>query len=255
MKKTLKDIVTPPLLEAYIKTKPQNEWNQFTKNSTRRDQVHKALRSDQGSVCAYCEIDLIPATSTGSADFRVEHFHPKSDKTTTRNWGLEWNNLMAVCHGGSRKDVVDAKARHTKPYTCDVPKANNIWDDVILNPLNLKSGPCLFKFDRSTGAISVDVSNCAQSIIDPARVQTTIDKLNLDSPRLQNMRRVALNTINESFTKYVNSGISDEHTRAALARIFMRRDKNNNWQPFFSAIRGYLGDAAEDQLKADSFEG
>ncbi|QDG58882.1 retron system putative HNH endonuclease [Pseudomonas sp. NIBRBAC000502773] len=151
MKKTLKDSVTPPLLEAYINTKPQNEWNQFTKNSARRDQIHKALRSDQGSVCAYCEIDLIPANSKGSADFRVEHFHPKSDKTTTRNWGLEWNNLLAVCHGGSRKDVVDAKARHTKPYTCDVPKANNIWDDVILNPLNLKSGPCLFKFDRSTG--------------------------------------------------------------------------------------------------------
>jgi uncharacterized protein (TIGR02646 family) len=146
----------PSVLQQYATRNPGHSWSQFRKDRARCLSVQQQLLSDQGGLCAYCEIDLKGASGNAQADLRVEHFHPKSDTLAAHNWHLDWQNLLAVCHGGSRQDIVDAAERYTSPdHSCDVPKADHDWDVQILNPLLLPAFPSLFRYDRSTG-----VANC-----------------------------------------------------------------------------------------------
>lgn len=85
----------PHLLANYVQANSTNTWEQCVRSPTRRDAIQKEIRLNQGGLCAYCEIDLKPADANGHADFRVEHFHPKSD-TTTHNWHLDWQNLSRL---------------------------------------------------------------------------------------------------------------------------------------------------------------
>lgn len=254
MKKTPKSAI-PPRLNTYLTATPNNTWEQFTEKKGRRIAVQTVLKGDQGGLCAYCEINMKARDSTGDADFRVEHFHPKSDASTPHNWHLDWQNLLAVCHGGSSKDVVEATTRFTTLHSCDVPKENHVWDNVILNPLHIPANPCLFKFDRSTGAMGVNEQRCAQVNIDLIKAQATIDNLQLDSSRLRNLRKPVMDVLNAKLISLVNSGVSLVKAREALAITLLKKDAQHHWPPFFSAIRHYLGDAAEQQLQAIGYDG
>ncbi|MGO3408549.1 hypothetical protein [Marinomonas sp.] len=72
------------------------------------------------------------------------------DNTPSRNWHLDWQNLLGCCHGGSQRNVVDASQRFTSPESsCDVPKGEKNLDDVILNPLHIPAFPKFFTSIRS----------------------------------------------------------------------------------------------------------
>lgn len=254
MKKTPKTAI-PPKLKTYIAATPDNTWEQFTDREGRRKEVQKALMADQSGLCAYCEINMKAKDASGDADFRVEHFHPKSDISTPHNWNLDWQNLLAVCHGGSSKTVVEAATRFTALHSCDVPKADNIWDTVILNPLNIPAYPALFKFDRSTGSMSINEPNCVEATIDPLKAKATIDNLQLDGSRLRNLRKPVMEALNARLIALVNSGVPLIDARQTLAKTVLKKDDQEHWPPFFSAIRHYLGNAAEQQLQALNYDG
>lgn len=246
----------PPELRNYVAQHPANSWDQFKAVRRRRSSVQQQLLSDQGGLCAYCEIDLKAAAGIAQADLRVEHFHPKSDLGGGHNWHLDWTNLLAVCHGGSRGDIVDAAERHTSPdHSCDIPKGGEDWDAVILTPLELPSYPCLFRFDRSSGGMRVDQENCRAVAIDADKAQATVDNLRLDSTRLRDLRKPVLDKLNQQLQLLLRSGIPIDEARTRLARVMLSKNANHHWPAFFSAIRHYLGDAAERQLRADGYLG
>jgi uncharacterized protein (TIGR02646 family) len=247
----------PERLKAYREARPDNSWEQFNQKDARKREVQERLIEDQGGLCAYCEVDLKPGVDEQLADLRVEHFHPKSDRTTGKNWHLEWSNLLACCHAGSQKGVVDADERYTSPdhHSCDVPKGQHNWDEDIINPLHLPAFPPIFKYQRSNGSIQVDPPNCQQAGLDPTKAQATIDKLRLDAERLRNLRQGELNRINELMISEVAKGLSVAEARQRLAKALLRKDGNNRWPKFFSAIRSYLGSAAEEQLGATKYDG
>jgi uncharacterized protein (TIGR02646 family) len=254
MKKVQKGI-EPDKLEKYRLARPTNTWDQCARNKNRRDQIQQQLRLDQGGLCAYCEIDLKPKNALEAADFRVEHFHPKSDTSTPHNWHLDWQNLLACCHGGSRSDIVDAGNRFSSPHSCDVPKGENNWDNVIFNPLYLPPSPSLFRFNRADGAISVNTANCNQAGLGVDRAQATIDNLNLDAVRLRNLRKPVLDRLNLQLRAMIVSGEDINQARTRLAQALLKKDNDGNWPAFFSAIRDYLGEAAERQLIAINYNG
>lgn len=254
MKKTPKSPI-PPSLSTYVAATPNNTWEQFTAKKGRRKAVQAVLKADQGGLCAYCEINMKEKDSSGDADFRVEHFHPKSDIPAHTNWHLDWQNLLAVCHGGSSKTVVESAIRFTAQHSCDVPKANNIWDAIILNPLNIPAYPSLFKFDRSTGSMAINGPHCTQANIDPIKAKATIDNLQLDSSRLRRLRKLALGVMNAKLIALVQSGVPLIDARQAMATALLKKDALRHWPPFFSAIRYYLGNAAEQQLQALGYDG
>lgn len=254
MKKVQKG-TEPEKLKQYRQSNLSNTWKQCTEDFARKKQIHDKLKLDQGGLCAYCEIDLKPANNADTADFRVEHFHPKED-SSTYNWNLDWQNLLACCHGGSRNDVVDAADRHTSPdHSCDVPKDNKVLDDIILNPLNLPAYPCLFKFNRVDGSISVNIARCQQAGVDEEKAQATINKLRLDARRLRDLRKPILEELNDQLRDMVRVGYTPQNARMRLAKAMLKKNDGGHWPAFFSSIRDYLGDAAEQQLNDIEYNG
>ncbi len=249
----------PNGLLSYRQQNPNNDWDQLRRRKPYYQQVKQQLRADQGGLCAYCEIDLKQASHASEQDdFRVEHFHPKSDKMTGHNWSLDWNNLLGCCHGGSRKDVPEASARFTSPdHSCDVPKANHDWDNDILNPLRLPAFPAVFSFARSNGAMSVHATHCQSAGVDVNKAQQTIDLLHLDaeSGRLRRLRKATLDAINSQLQRELANGVSLEDATTKLAQSLLHQNVAGHWPAFFSAIRSYLGKVAEEQLKAINYQG
>lgn len=240
----------PLLLKGFREGKPNFSWDKCKSNTQRRNQIQDALRNDQGSICAYCEIDLKKRdVDTEDSDFQVEHFHPKSDNQDEHNWALDWNNMLACCLGGKNKNVVDSENRHTNPnLRCGAIKDNNNWDDIILNPLNIPNSVVLFKFERTTGEISVNEEQCTKEKVNIEKAEATIDKLNLKCELLNRLRRERLTHANETMQKLVKQGMTPEDARQKLAKAIIKKDGEGAWPRFFSALRYYLGSAAEQQL-------
>lgn len=255
MKKVSKGI-EPPLLANYRDINPDNEWEQFTSKKYRRNQTQVQIKADQGGLCAYCEIDLVEKIEDELDDFRVEHFHPKSDGTVPHNWHLDWQNLLGCCHGGSQRNVVDASYRFTSPdVSCDVPKGSQNLDNVILNPLHIPAFPKLFSCERTTGEFSVDSENCEQANISVEKAQNTIVELNLDTERLRRFRREILNKLNDDVRRLVSQGFSIGEAQKRLAEVNLKKNTNGHWPKFFTSIRSYLGSTAERQLLSIHYDG
>ena len=254
MKKILKG-EEPPQLASYRIGKPKFSWQKCKKNSVRRNEIQDYLRRDQGGLCAYCEIDLLKReVDVEESDFQVEHFHPKSDNSSEHNWGLDWDNMLACCLGGKSKKVVDATDRHTNPnLRCGAIKDDFDWDNVILNPLNLSHKPLLFSFERTTGKMRVNQSNCNQAGVDIAKAQATIDNLNLECELLNRLRKDRLTYANKTLQGLMLGGMEIIDARNKLALAMIKKDENECWPKFFSALRCYLGDAAEERLVAEGY--
>ncbi len=214
------------------------------------------LKANQGGICAYCEIDLKEKDSQGEADFRVEHFHPKSDDTTSHNWHLDWQNLLGCCHGGSQRNVTDAGTRFTSPdNSCDVPKDNKNFDGIILNPLQLPAFPALFSCNRSSGELTVNANSCARAGIASEQAQNTITELRLNATRLTRLRKAALDHLNTQMRLRLQTGIDIGMARQQLAQAQLRKDGKQHWPAFFSSIRSYLGHEAEQHLLQSGYVG
>jgi len=209
MKTCLKGAV-PILLEQYQIDNPSADWEQF-KNECQQGykDVQDQLYLDQGNLCCYCEIDTKQGLGVGNDDFRVEHFHPKSNKSeksnidnASRNWALDWQNMLGCCHGGSINTVIDNETRFVPKHAerhSDVLKGNLIWDDEILNPLKIPAFPILFQANRRDGSLSVHEDNCHDAEVDIVRANNCLhpEKLNLNSAHLNSLRKATLDALNE----------------------------------------------------------
>lgn len=256
MKKVTKG-VEPHRLETFKAAKPQNSWEQFTSDKNRKVCVQERLKSDQSGLCAYCEINLLEKDAAGDADFRVEHFHPKSDTSTGHNWHLDWRNLLGCCHGGSQSKVTSSTTRFTSPdHSCDVPKGDKNLDGIILNPLtDVPAYPSIFKCDRTSGKLTAHSENCISANIPGAKVQQTIDELRLDAERLNRFRRTVLNKLNSDLQVLIQSGLTLPQAQSRLSQIYLRKDHNQHWPAFFTSIRSYLGTKADEHLRTINYTG
>ncbi|ESS67029.1 hypothetical protein MGMO_173c00080 [Methyloglobulus morosus KoM1] len=261
MKTCLKGKI-PNLLTQYQSNNPDANWEQF-KNECQQGyrDVQSQLRQDQGNLCCYCEIETRQAFGIGKDDFRVEHFHPKSDivkSGASRNWGLDWRNMLGCCHGGSERYVTDAQERYISINAqrhSDTLKGEFILDDEILNPLTIPPFPILFKANRRDGSFSVLEDNCrnADVSIDKANGCLAADKLNLNSEKLKELRKKAMDALNEQIQEEVSRGLSIEQAMSNVTKAQLRKNAQQYWPAFFTTIRSYLG--AENFLQSIQYSG
>lgn len=277
MKRIRKSSTSPTSLANYIQQvlpgSPDDTWTSFCdKSSTDKRDVQKQLFKEQRGLCAYCEINIEPqilrqnSPCTGTADFRVEHFHPQSD-TATRSprgcsWGLDWHNMLACCLGGDDASVSEA-SRFCKGGNrhCDVPKRNKRLDGIILNPLtDVPPFPSLF--DDRPGANSADEiilvpnkdrcdsvsANCY------VKAQNTIRELNLTCTPLNRFRHATLERIDKRIAELMKAGKNyDKALESVMCEVF--DDSSPTWPPFFTTIRAHYGIAAEKRLKEINYQG
>lgn len=251
MKRIRKSAIMPQKLANFVKQRPAANWEQFRDKPGRYKELAQYLRLDQHNLCAYCEIDLLESNDTKTLDdFRVEHFHPKSPHQPPPNWALDWGNLLACCHGGSQQDVADPERFTAPDFCCDVPKDDFDWTAEILNPLiDIPAFPCLFKYDEANGAMALDKETCPTEL--HAKAQTSIDWLCLNAPRLLRMREGVLMGLNDQITMLLENGDTPAMAAATVAQAVFA----DPWPRFFTAVRWYLGRAAEEQLQRMGYEG
>lgn len=277
MKRILKSSATPVGLANYIGQvqpgSPDDNWKSFCDNSsTDKRDVQIQLYKDQHGLCAYCEINIEPQIlrqdfpCTGTADFRVEHFHPQSD-TATRSpsgcsWGLDWNNMLACCSGGDDPEVFDKdRFCNKKSHHCDAPKQKKVLDGIILNPLtDIPPFPSLFD-EKTTGTnadettLEPNKARCdsvSQNCYDKAK--NSIRELNLNCGPLNRFRHASLQQIDKRIAKIMQT-IADYDKALELAMCEVFDDSSPTWPPFFTTIRAHYGIAAEKRLKEINYQG
>ena len=101
---------------------PEEAYKKLNKDSQLKEKVKKSLINEQGKLCAYC-MCRIPRSDVDVkiAPITIEHFIPRNPEDGRDvGQGLDYNNLLAVCHGirgtkGTRK---------IKDLTCDAHREN-----------------------------------------------------------------------------------------------------------------------------------
>lgn len=187
--------VRPDCMEPhFLKENGIEDWDQL--RAAWAGKLYKEVKSilveNQHRICAYCESPL----SCRDDDIRVEHFHPKSDKNA--NWGLDWDNIMAVCCKDAmedgRCDVGKQRVQQGTVKVDGVPAVAAI-EGYILNPYEMPQAN-LFLFSQESGKLDPNCSACGKAYVRGNKfgsvvelVDRTISVLNLNCDRLCRVRR------------------------------------------------------------------
>jgi uncharacterized protein (TIGR02646 family) len=205
----------PNALTNYESRLPNETWKNFKNFNAGEDasSLKKKLFDEQYDLCAYCEVDL----SLGDPDSpkeddtlennrRVEHFKSKSGWKVGDpgiNWGLDWDNVIAVCVGGTDyRNMIDYSMPENK--SCDSFKEhlesqsqsiNKDWHGNVLFPVYLPYSHQLFVLNKATGELKVNEEYCSKlSFIKNNQPSTadlvnkTIISFNLNCERLNKAR-------------------------------------------------------------------
>ncbi|WP_163370119.1 retron Ec78 anti-phage system effector HNH endonuclease PtuB [Endozoicomonas acroporae] len=258
MKKISKS-AEPDALTEFRQQHPDAQWREFRDNGPYAN-IKQTIFEDQGHLCAFCEVEL-PADRPSHQ--RVEHFHPKSDQSNpAHNWALDWNNMIGVCMGGSKQnsyptpDNLSCDAH--KDYLINTRKLSEACEGYVLNPLRIINTPCLFKFDKRTCELSPDPEACArladvdnqyESLVQ--LVEETIRILNLNCARLVDDRKKVFYHYERLLKQARSKGLNPRQYKAKLAEQWFR----SRWPSFFTTRRILLGQAAEEWLAGQEYQG
>ncbi|MFZ2450592.1 MAG: retron Ec78 anti-phage system effector HNH endonuclease PtuB [Methylovulum miyakonense] len=235
----------PNALTTYAVSYPNNDWD----NDFRNDQngiTYKTIKnlifSDQGYLCAYCETQISNNTPNKQ---RVEHFHPKSDKSNSAiNWSLDWNNVIGVCLGGEDAD----RSKHVLPanLSCDAYKNHLVnknklptaCEGHLINPLQMLAFPCLFTLNRGTGELKPNIEKCMQVVFEDNQYPTTVELIektieyfNLNCDRLNQDRVAVIRQYNKEVKKARLR--NDKNCFSKLASQWFQ----NQWPSYFTTRR------------------
>lgn len=256
--KTIAKSTIPKSLSDYLAKNPRGKWNSIKEErSLGGDVAYKDIRAklfeDQGGICAYCETKLNDA---GNDRFRVEHFHPKSDNSSLRNWHLDWGNLLCTCNGGiSQKSLYQLP----KNLSCDAVKKDTVYDGHILDPLQIKPFPAVFSIDMVSGKLKANDDYCNkwkkvynnQFSTTRELIENTISKLNLNCDRLCRERLIIIFHIEKLKAKYRLNKIPSALALTTITKHFF----DKHWPAYFTTIRLSLGKYAEEYLSKTNYSG
>lgn len=282
--KRCKKLPEPASLETYRQAQPQGTWENmrddpFYGGQEAYREIKSRLVRGQRCLCAYCEIKIAENTDEESIRERthlqrIEHFHPKADRDSSKNWALKWSNLWAVCQGGSKNlpgDTTHYLLPLPENLSCDAFKDHQIdggrlsknpegW---ILAPDEIPAFPLLFGFSPA-GVPEPNLENCETVVLtknnhsDTATmVSETIKHLNLGCTRLSNARRIVKAQLEKKIerARKKSPGVAPQEVLFLLAQRLFSSNTDSPWSHFFSLIRWRLGDVAEQHLRSIGYEG
>lgn len=215
-------LAEPATLATYRQAQPQASWDEMRNDPFHEGQqayldIKQSLIKGQRGLCAYCEVKITENLALETIDARrheqrVEHFHPKEDRSGVRNWALHWPNLWIVCLGGSQAppqgfplDLKSYMPPLPENLSCDAFKDHQIKsgklpahpEGWLLAPDDVPAFPLLFRF-APDGTPEADPEKCAALSLpnhhyaDTATlVAKTIEHLNLGCTRLKRSRSIA----------------------------------------------------------------
>lgn len=216
-------------------------WERFS-GTDAHGRLLDALQSLQHSLCAYCEIELVPD------DRQVEHVVPKGSATGASRT-FDPGNLVACCLGGTNRRLAVAGyvgARFWDPpaeyQSCGQAKGDAAIPDFV-DPRTMPADPPIIRV-ASNGKIRPDREGCARAGVDLDRVRRTIRVLNLNSHRLQAARKVRWDALEDVWSPDADDGAA----LVEAARDELLPDAAGRLRAFFTTGRWFFGSAGERVL-------
>ncbi len=82
----------------------------------------------------------------------------------------------------------------------------------------------------------------------------TITELNLNAPRLKRLRKAVIEVLQEQVAELTGQGVPVEEAMDQLARELLTPNSDNNYLAFFTTMRWFLGEAAENLLREREYK-
>lgn len=177
-----------------------------------RENLKKALLSEQGFLCCYCGDRILCDNHT-----IIEHLKPKGIPEYSC-LQLDYMNLLCSCDGGEAERRGKSK-REKKlfPSHCDDKKNNN---ELPLTPLDIHIEDC-FSYDED-GHI---YGNCKEA-------KDAIEVLNLDCSTIVNRRKAAIGA-------YIGLKLTSAEWTATIERL-STRNQSGFFEPYCFAVIYYI---------------
>ena len=226
---------------ASAQTGARARWRSYRRNRPRYAQLLQNLTDLQHGLCGYCEIDLM------ENDRQVEHVIPLSHPAKGEARALDAANLIACCGGGAADDpeVRGDPERVSVPSrtgtSCGQAKGGCINPDFV-DPRTLPALPSLTRV-RADGLIHADEEACARAGIAARRVETTLDVLRLNVPRLRRARANIWRALDNIWAAH--RGDSRAMTGGAHRALM---PANGRLPKFFTTRRSWFAPAGETVL-------
>lgn len=202
---------------------PNEAYKRLNNNPQLKRKVKRALVKEQGKLCAYCmcriprndvEVKITPIT--------IEHFIPR-DPEDGRDvgQGLDYNNLLAVCHGNR-----GAKGtREIKDLTCDAHRGNTEFKKI--NPCRAETLQSIFY--TLDGKIDATDTEVKKDLVDTLN-------LNCSTAPLVAERKAALEGLIEELGK-----LEEEKIIPYCEEILERfQNEENERTPYVGILIWYL---------------
>lgn len=209
--KYIRKIQEPPEFKNW-KEQANSDWQPYFRNLAGKPKeiLIKALMTEQGEICCYCESRLI------DGKWHIEHFKPQSDPSVDP---LDYANLLCSCQ---------ANLKPGEPRHCGNLKDNWFDENLLISPLNPDcESHFAFNYD---GTIKP-----AQE--DDQKAINTIEKLGLN-----------LNKINDFRQKAIEPFLDEEIDNAQL-KVFVNGylclDDQQRYNPFWTTIKYLFSDLIE----------
>jgi uncharacterized protein (TIGR02646 family) len=206
-----------------LRSTPGADWSSV--HGTQKQAMREAAFAEQHGLCAYCSSKLpMPASAVGMG---IDHFETRAAMAALQ---FEWTNLLGVCLGDRGGDG-DHRAR----YHCDNYRGKLDADKQAL--------------ELSPAAFPPDVGRCftytiagemcvAPNLTEPLRTQAeaTIDRLNLNIPRLQRNRQAVIEKLRAELRK---KAPREARVRELLA-LATTPDRDGFLPPYCQILANYL---------------
>ncbi|ALS37459.1 uncharacterized protein (TIGR02646 family) [Enterococcus rotai] len=193
--------------------KKQKDASYRNLDSSVKIDIKNSLLKEQGYLCAYC-MSRISLDGTSGDKMTIEHFHPISDFP---NLQLDYNNLLAVCSGGSDREK-------DKSLTCDKHKCNNYL--VHIDPQKRNTVEKI-KY-KTDGIIFSDDEDVKTEL-------NTVLNLNCSDSMLVSSR----NNVKEELIKFFTKSYPRRWTKMDILKIknrLLTPDKNGKLTPYIGIV-------------------
>jgi uncharacterized protein (TIGR02646 family) len=202
----LKHIQKKPQPPAILQTIPTERNPQPTYKKLRshkKQALRQVLSAEQGHICCYCEQRL------ALDDAHIEHVRPQS---SFEQLSLDYQNLLVSCQ---------AELNPGDPRHCGKAKDDWFDEELLVSPLQEN---CEDFFEYTLAGEILPTKDSAKR----RSATTTIDRLQLNIPKLQSMRQAEITPLFEQNLS------SDEVQR--LIQSYTVTDDQGYYQPFCTAL-------------------
>lgn len=207
--KSRKKLTKDDLLKKSRLSKEQAEtWGIFTKKKAVKNAVKQSLLDEQGFICCYCQqhVELDENTT-------IEHFVARENDATMM---FDYDNIFACCNGGQEERT--KQKLEVIPKYCGHARDNS---SITINPLD---EDCEIHFSYSFNPDSLEVSIEGLS----ENGQDTIEKLNLNTPKLRTLRGETV----AGFIFDENGDYISNKDANIIASQIKTQKVNNQFEPF-----------------------